>query len=119
MPPYLDNHHRFLFSRRFNPEEKSVPEHHGWDSLAELFMDFSGFLDKPDNPTIDPTDLYALGNSRQVARDLGARGWENYTVSNLEAVGREDLIPQFKQDMQAYRKAVKGVVALWRKRGLL
>jgi hypothetical protein len=41
------------------------------------------------------------------------------TVRNLEAIGRKDLIPQFRQNMQEYRKAVKGDVAAWRKQGLL
>jgi hypothetical protein len=87
--------------------------------LAEVLLDFSGYLEKPDDPGIAPDDYEAQFYSFRSARDLGARSWEHETIKNLEADGREDLIPQFKQDMQEYRKAVKGIVAVWRKRGLL
>jgi hypothetical protein len=118
-PSYLDDRERFVFSYRFTPEENRLPEAHDWDSLAEVLLDFSGYVPKPPDPSIPYEDIERRILSNNNANDLGARSWENHTVKNLEAIGRADLIPQFKQNMQEYRRAVKGIVAVWRERGLL
>jgi hypothetical protein len=126
LPSYFDYDDRQRVSMRFDPDRDPgtepgdrLPESHGWDNLAEVLLDFSGFLSKPEDPTIHPDDYEGKLRSYRVAMLLGARGWEKETVKNLEAQGREDLIPQFQKDMQEYRKAAKGIITVWRKRGLL
>jgi hypothetical protein len=122
LPAYFDYDDRERVAMRFDPDTEPgdrLPEFHGWDNLAEVLLDFSGFLSKPEDPTIHPDDYEGKLKSYRVAMLLGARGWEKETVKKLEAQGGEDLIPQFRQDMQEYRKAAKGIIAVWRKRGLL
>jgi hypothetical protein len=125
-PSYLDDRARFVFSLRLNPDRKPgtdpgdrLPEYHGWDGLAEVMVDFSGFVPKPDNPSIPYEDIEGRIRNDRIANNSSARRWEDHTVRCLEETGRADLIPQFKQNMQEYQKAVKAVVAVWRKRGLL
>jgi hypothetical protein len=126
LPAYFDWDDRQRVSMRFDPDRKPgrdygdrLPEFHGWDNLAEVLLDFSGFLSKPEYPSLQPDDYEGRLRTYRMAMLLGACGWEAETIRNLTIEGREYLIPQFKQDMQEYRDAVKGIVAVWRKRGLV
>jgi hypothetical protein len=55
-PSYLDDRSRLIFSLRFDPDRDRLPEYHGWDSLAEVLLDFSGYLEKPEDPGVAPDD---------------------------------------------------------------
>jgi hypothetical protein len=45
--------------------------------------------------------------------------WEEEVLFALDVAEDRHLIPEFKRDMQEYRRAVKDIVQLWRDKGLL
>ena len=114
LPSYIRRMDRFdreLISYKLVPDREFLEEM-GWDNFAELSLDLSSSLPKPEDPT-------PKRESQRLSEHLTANEWEKTIVDSLEAQGSHHLIPQFTQDMQEYREAVKDIVEMWRQRGLL
>ena len=120
LPSYIrrmDRNDRELISYKLVPDREFLEEM-GWDNFAELSLDLSSSLPKPEDPTYEP-DYSSRKESQWLSQHLTANEWEKTIVDSLEAQGASHLAPQFKQDMGEYRKAVKSIVEMWRKSGLL
>jgi hypothetical protein len=120
LPSYIRRMDRFdreLISYKLVPDREFLEEM-GWDNFAELSLDLSSSLPKPEDPT-PKLDYRSRRESQRLSEHLTANEWEKTIVDSLEAQGSHHLIPQFTQDMQEYREAVKDIVEMWRQRGLL
>jgi len=91
----------------------------GWNDLAEVLLDSANWLPKPNDPSIPRNDIEALDEDGLLSQSMDADDWEETIVNTLEDGGRRYLVPQFKQQMEDYRKKVKSTVQLWREGGLL
>jgi hypothetical protein len=87
------------------------PRKMGWNTIAELLLDISGFLPKPQDPTgtFDESDLAHISASEAEAE----------IVSILVRGGRTQEMRQFKKQMTQYRDSISFIVTLWRTKGLL
>jgi hypothetical protein len=120
LPSYvrrLERNDRELISYKLVSDREFLEEM-GWDNFAELGLDLSSLLPKPQDPTYE-SDYRTQRDSQWLSERLTANEWEQTIVDSLEERGSSYLAPQFKQDMEEYRKAVKAIVAVWRERGLL
>ena len=115
-PSYLDATDRHFATEWIQPKREVL---HGWDNFAELAFDMANLLHKPDNPAIPLHDIDDRDYEDLVGKHLPADEWEGSVIGLLEHRGLDFKIPQFREDMQEYRKAVKIIVQLWRERGLL
>jgi hypothetical protein len=115
LPSYLSGSYREAGSRWLRPNKELL---NGWDSVAEYAFDVANIIRKPYMPSIPMEDVEAR-QDEEWGMHMPADTWEELTVANLEGDEFGHLIPQFKQDMQEYRKAVKATVQLWRENGLL
>jgi hypothetical protein len=115
LPSYLGSISREADSQWLHPNKELLK---GWDSFAEYAFDVANIIRKPYMPSIPMEDVEAR-QDEEWGMHMPADTWEELTVANLEGNEFGHLIPQFKQDMQGYRKAVKAIVQLWRENGLL
>jgi hypothetical protein len=116
LPEYLDRIDRRSAAEWTQPKKELL---HGWDNFAELAFDMANLLHKPDNPAIPAHDIDARDHADLVGKHLPADEWETMAIGLLEHRGLGFKIPQFKEDMQEYRKSLKAIVQLWRDGGLL
>jgi hypothetical protein len=117
LPSYLDNDLREHFRREI-PNKEFLQEQ-GWDSFAEYALDISGYLPKPENPSIPPGDIDAFDKDALLSESMTVNDWEEMVVNTLEAEGAGHLILQFKEQIVEYRQWVKATVDAWRESGLL
>jgi hypothetical protein len=118
LPSYYTDILREGDSRWLHPK-KDKELLRGWDSLAEYALDLSDLVAKPHRPNIPEDDIEALSEDEQLTYGMTADEWEEEVLFALDVAEDRHLIPEFKRDMQEYRKAVKGIVQLWREEGLL
>lgn len=121
LPSYIrrwDSSDRELVSYKLVPDKELLKEM-GWDNFAELVLDLSSYFPKPEDPALTKDDYKTRREEQWLSDRLTADEWEKTIVDNLEGLGSRHLIPQFKQDMQEYRKAVKAIVRMWRESRLL
>jgi hypothetical protein len=116
LPSYLDSTRRQFAAEWIQPKKEVL---HGWDNFAELAFDMANLLSKPDNAAIPERDIEAQDSEELVGKHIPADEWEESVLDLLEHRGLDFKIPQFRQDMQEYRKAVKAIVQLWRDSGNL
>jgi hypothetical protein len=116
LPDYLDRIDRRSASEWIQPKKELL---HGWDNFAELAFDMANLLPKPDDPAIPAHDIRAQDEQDLIQKHMPADEWEESVIGYLEHRGLARKIPQFKEDMQEYRKAVKTIVQEWRESGLL
>jgi hypothetical protein len=120
LPSYIremDSEDRDRISYKLVPDKEFLKEM-GWDNFAELSLDLSSLLPKPQGPIIT-LDYETQRGNRWLSERLSANEWESSTIKELEAKGYSHQIPQFKEEMQEYRNAVKAIVRLQREQELL
>jgi hypothetical protein len=114
LPPYLDDADRHFATEWIQPKKEVL---HGWDNFAELAFDMANLLPKPDNAALAPDDIENQDYEDLVGKHLPADEWEESVIELLEHRRLDFKIPQFREDMQEYRKSVKAIVQLWRESG--
>jgi hypothetical protein len=119
LPSYLNNILREGAESRWLHRRKDKEVLRGWDSLAEYAFDMADLLPKPNTPNIPKNDIDAIDEDNLNAHGMTADRWEEEVLSVLNANEDRHLIPEFQRHMQEYRRAVKGIIQLWREEGLL
>lgn len=118
LPSYYNDIFREADSQWLHPKkDKELLK--GWDSFAEYAFDMADIIAKPNRPNIPKDDIEALDEDTQIAHGMTADEWEEDVLFGLDVAEDRHLIPEFKRHMQEYRKAIKGIVQLWRENGLL
>jgi hypothetical protein len=118
LPSYYDDIFRRADAKWLDPKpDKELLR--GWDNLAEFAIDKADIIAKPNTPYIPKDDNDAIDEDNLLAHDMTANMWEEHVLWVLDVNEDRHLIPEFKQHMQEYRRAVKAIAHLWREEGLL